>query len=376
MASISQIAARVCEDLLEPARAASRALELLARAPMDDGCKAQLEIAARANARILTILETAAELRAADAGQLVLDPRPRRLRELMDEVEARWRSRAKDAGVRLMVSYDGDPECAVMVDWVRLLLVIDALVGRALASVGEGVVEASLTTRATDEGIVVACRVRDDRGDLAARNIDELLNAAIVRDGDGAAVTMALALAARLVEAMGGSLAIQPNVGPGSTLAFDLVMPPSRDTGQEPDVRAPGGRAAHILVVDDNATNRMVVEALCEMFECSTESVADGVEAVEAARVGRFDVILMDIKMPRMDGVTATGEIRKLRGAAGLPPIIALTANAGPEDVRAYLAAGMCAVVEKPIKAERLLEALEGALAGDGRSTGKTAAAA
>jgi CheY-like chemotaxis protein len=71
----------------------------------------------------------------------------------------------------------------------------------------------------------------------------------------------------------------------------------------------------------------------------------------------------MDIKMPRMDGLTATSEIRKLPGAAGRAPIIALTANAGADDVRTYLAAGMCSVVEKPIKAERLLEALENALA-------------
>jgi CheY-like chemotaxis protein len=84
---------------------------------------------------------------------------------------------------------------------------------------------------------------------------------------------------------------------------------------------------------------------------------------VEAARGGRFDVILMDIKMPRMDGVTATREIRQLAGLAGRVPIIALTANADADEVQQYLAAGMRGVVEKPIKPERLLEALDGALA-------------
>jgi CheY-like chemotaxis protein len=91
--------------------------------------------------------------------------------------------------------------------------------------------------------------------------------------------------------------------------------------------------------------------------------VADGVEAVEAARTGRFDVILMDIKMPRMDGVTATREIRKLKGPAGSAPIVALTANADPDEAREYMSAGMLCVVEKPIKPERLLEALDMALA-------------
>ena len=99
------------------------------------------------------------------------------------------------------------------------------------------------------------------------------------------------------------------------------------------------------------------------MFDCTCESANDGAEALEAARSGRFDLILMDIKMPRMDGVTATREIRKLKGEAGRAPIIALTANADPDEVREYLAAGMQGVVEKPIKPERLLEALDAALA-------------
>ena len=117
-------------------------------------------------------------------------------------------------------------------------------------------------------------------------------------------------------------------------------------------------------MVDDNATNRMVAETLCEMFDCTSESATDGIEAVEAARTGRFDLILMDIKMPRMDGVTATREIRALAGAAGRVPIIALTANADPEDAAGYLRAGMNGVVEKPMKPENLLRALQENLSG------------
>ena len=120
--------------------------------------------------------------------------------------------------------------------------------------------------------------------------------------------------------------------------------------------------AAHILVVDDNATNRMVAEALVEMFDCTSESAEDGIEAVDAVQSGRFDLILMDIKMPRMDGLTATRTIRALQGPVSQTPIVALTANVDPEDARAYVAAGMCCVVEKPIKPERLLQAINAAL--------------
>lgn len=83
---------------------------------------------------------------------------------------------------------------------------------------------------------------------------------------------------------------------------------------------------------------------------------------MELARSGRFDLILMDIKMPRMDGVAATRAIRALSGPAGQTPIIALTANADPEDAAGYIAAGMIGVVEKPMKPENLLRALQQAL--------------
>ena len=140
------------------------------------------------------------------------------------------------------------------------------------------------------------------------------------------------------------------------------LLAPEFSSAEAHDPNSVLKRPAHVLVVDDNATNRMVAEALCEMFECTCECVEDGAEAVEAARTGRFDLILMDIRMPRMDGVEATRAIRALGGLAGAVPIIALTANADTDEVALYLAAGMRCVVEKPIKPERLLEALDGAL--------------
>jgi CheY-like chemotaxis protein len=120
----------------------------------------------------------------------------------------------------------------------------------------------------------------------------------------------------------------------------------------------------------------MVAETLAGLFGCTCESVTDGVEAVEAARAGRFDAVLMDIRMPRMNGVEATRLIRALPGPAGQTPVIALTANADPEDAQADLAAGRACVVEKPIKAERLLAALAAAVSGDADRQADGAAAA
>jgi CheY-like chemotaxis protein len=371
---------RIAAEVREPVHGALAVTEQLRRMRLPDGADAYLDTIAEASAGILALLETASDLQGAELGRLTLSPEPRRLQEVMDEVEGRWRSRADNAGVTLLVSYDGDPDCAAMVDSARLMQVFDALIGHALAHVRHGVVEASLKTRAVEGGVSVGGRVRDNSASFAAEDLDSLfdLSASNAETG-GMTVKLGLALAGRTVAALGGKLSAEANVGPGATIAFDALLPAAgAEAPEEAPALTEAARCAHILVVDDNATNRMVVEALCEMFDCSTESVVDGVEAVEAARAGRFDVILMDIKMPRMDGVTATREIRKLPGEAGRTPIIALTANADPDEVAQYIAAGMRAVVEKPIKPERLMEALNAALSGgdEAASPGANAAAA
>jgi CheY-like chemotaxis protein len=171
-------------------------------------------------------------------------------------------------------------------------------------------------------------------------------------------------LANSVLGRMGGVLRKESSAGASDTVSFEIVLAHVPD-----EVSAPAdaqGRAAHILVVDDNATNRMVAQSLVEMFDCTSETAEDGEEAVETARSGRFDLILMDIRMPRMDGIAATRAIRALSGPAGAVPIIALTANADPEDAAGYLAAGMNGVVEKPMKPEHLLAALQDALNPEG----------
>ena len=122
-----------------------------------------------------------------------------------------------------------------------------------------------------------------------------------------------------------------------------------------------GGGALHVLIADDNATNRFVAESLCKIVGCTCESVENGAEALEAVRTGRFDLVLMDIMMPVMDGIEAVRRLRADPATAGLP-VIALTANGDPKDALGYIAAGMNAVVEKPIRPEFLFAAMQAAM--------------
>ena len=119
-----------------------------------------------------------------------------------------------------------------------------------------------------------------------------------------------------------------------------------------------------VLIVDDNEVNRRICGTFCEMAGYGCDFAQDGVEAVNAVTQSAFALVLMDIQMPRMDGVDAARAIRSLPGPRGAVPIIAVTTSVEPEDERRYRAAGLTDVVAKPLTPGRLLEAMALALAG------------
>ena len=335
--------------------------ERLAHQPAIDEAQAYAASIAESALSVQRILSRASELRVAGANGLVLEPEPRRLRELMDAIETEWQARPASSEVTLLVAYDGDPDACAQVDGLRLIQLFDGLIGQAAAAVRRGAVEASLKVSPDGDALKIEGRIRGggDRGDFDTADVHE------IEARYGLETALGAALSRRILLALDGGLRREANTGAGETLVFEFTAASAQvaqpETDADPDADA--ARSAHILVVDDNATNRMVAQTLCEMFDCTSESAGDGVEAVEAVRTGRFDLILMDIKMPRMDGVAATRIIRGLSGRLGRIPIIALTANADPDDAAGYLSAGMNAVVEKPMKPENLFLALQQALA-------------
>jgi two-component system, sensor histidine kinase len=333
--------------------------ERLGRQHLSADATACVEGIGEAASTVSRLLITAHDLKTAAAERLSLSLAPRQLRELMDEVQERWMSRARESGVTLLVSYEGDPAAAALVDAHRLHQIFDGFIGQAISGVRHGAVEASLEVTPSPAGTLrLVGRVRG-----AGEVLDGSLSGSIeeVAARFGLETALGAALGQRILQALDGQGHTELNAGGGETAVFTLTAPCAPDVEDAP-VEPASDRAAHVLIVDDNATNRMVAETLCEMFDCTAETAVDGVEAVELARSGRFDLILMDIKMPRMDGVAATRAIRALAGPAGKTPIIALTANADPEDAAGYIAAGMIGVVEKPMKPENLLRALQQAL--------------
>ena len=363
----SEFLAIMSHELRTPMNGVLAVAELLRRQPLNAQSHAHINTIVESSETLLKILQDALDLSRAEAGELDLHATATPLRALMDDIQATWAPRAWQDNVTLMVSYEGDTELAAVIDGARVTQLFNNLIGNALNFARNGVVEAGLKAVADGNRIRLEARVRDDGAGVDADRVDAVFEPFVHGSGhDGAG--LGLAICRQIVDRMGGRIWAENNPGRGATFAFDLDVERTQVEPAEPsNVENFGGEgeldsSPHILIVDDNATNRVVAQALCEMFGCTSETAEDGVEALEAVQERRFDLILMDIKMPRMDGVQATQAIRALTGPARDIPIVALTANADPDDARKYLTIGMAAVVEKPIKPERLRMAMNLAL--------------
>ncbi len=363
----SQFLAIMSHELRTPMNGVLAVAELLRRQPLNDAAHSHVQTIVDSSETLLRILQDALDLSRAEAGELEMTPTPTPLRALMDDIEAMWAPRASQDHVRLMVGYEGDTELTADIDGVRIKQVFNNLIGNALKFARNGMVEASLKAWSENGVVRMEARVRDDGPGVDADRVDAIFEPFVHGSGpDGAG--LGLSICRQVVERLEGRIWAENNAGRGATFAFDVSAPLSEPVEQNAsNVSALAELELqsnpHILIVDDNATNRVVAQALCEMFGCSSETAEDGLDALEAVQARPFDMILMDIKMPRMDGVQATQAIRALSGPERNIPIIALTANADPDDAKHYLSIGMAAVVEKPIKPERLRMAMNAALA-------------
>lgn len=359
----SQFLNILTSELRTPLNGVAAVADLLRRQPLNSAALSHVQTIIDSSEAMQRILRDALDLARAEAGELELTAAPTPLRAVMDEVQTEWAPRAVQDGVTLLVGFEGDTELAAQIDGGRLKQVFNTLIGNALKFARNGVVEASLKAWADAGQIRMEARVRDDGPGV---DPDADIFEPFVRTDSQMGAGLGLSICRQIVTQMGGTIRVENNAGRGSTFAIDLTAPRAQlqaETASNISSLGLGLQSQpHILIVDDNATNRVVAQALCEMFGCTSELAEDGLEALEAVQARAFDLILMDIKMPRMDGVQATQAIRALAGPVGATPIVALTANADPEDAKRYLSIGMAAVVEKPIKPERLRMAMNAAM--------------
>jgi len=286
------------------------------------------------------------------------------------------RASAKNLRIRSVIDTDLPP--ALVGDAGRIRQILLNLVSNAVKFTADGEVLISVRcisrgdSRATvewaisDTGIGI---VPEKIGSLFANFVqaDNSINRRFGGSGLG------LAICKRLIEQMGGEIKVISTPGQGSTFSVSLTLPVA-DHAVMPDdddqavyiklkERIAGfGRPLRVLIADDNPTNRLIVTKMLKDFDIQTDTACDGVEAVTAARQFSFDLILMDVRMPEIDGLQATREIRAREKGPSVMPIIAFTANAYQEDITACREAGMSDFIAKPARKKAMVEAILRAL--------------
>ncbi len=317
---------------------------------------------------LLRLVNEALDYFRGQAGALDLREEPFAVAEILGDLDSLWRPKAEEAGVALSLSFQGEPDLWALGDAVRLKQVFNNLIGNALKFCDSGAVEVELSARIEDIYVEIGGTVRDDGPGIPAERLESVFDPFAQTDAGRryGGAGLGLSICRQIVEKMSGSIGVESAPGQGSAFRFDLLLFSVPVGAAEASAPAPTPEPPykpHILIADDNPTNRFVAEKLCALFGCTSESVEDGDEAVPAAAAGRFDLVLMDIKMPRMDGLEAMRAIRRLPSPLCALPIIALTANADPWDAAHYLEQGMDAVVEKPIRPEQLMAGINRVLA-------------
>ena len=266
---------------------------------------------------------------------------------------------ARAKGIALHLNLEGAP------GWLngdpdRIQQVVLNFLSNAVKFTGSGEIALNLVCTAETETALLRVEVRDTGVGVPDDQIGQIFSrfsqadASVSRRFGGSGLGLAICKA--IVEAMGGRIGAHSRVAEGSTFWFELSLPfaeaPHADDDQT--LFVPAG--LRVLVVDDNAVNRELVRALLSPFELRLEEANDGVDAIAMAQKGSYDLILMDLQMPIMDGLTATRRIRA--ASAHHTPIIAMSANVLPEQVQQCLDAGMDGHIGKPIRPAELLAAL------------------
>ena len=361
-------------------------LDLLGRTPLDAKQKDYLRILETSGELLLHHVNDVLDIARLDSGLMPQVQVPVDLVALAQEVIENQRAAAQAQGSQLELELPDDGRTGLASDPRLLTQVLLNLVGNAVKFTEAGRIRLSIRHLGPDGP--TEFRVSDTGIGIAAQDLPRIFDDFVTLDASYArpqgGTGLGLGIARRIVAQLGGLLTVDSTPGLGSTFHFAFAAPilAGLDTAQAPRTvpivsavppPAPAtldassasdqGRALDILVVEDNEINRLVLrDMLADLGHAVTEA-ADGADGLRQALLHRFDVILMDISMPRLDGLQTTEALRAGDGPNRATPVIALTAHALPDERSRFRRAGMADVVTKPFGAQTLASALHKAMA-------------
>ncbi len=332
---------------------------------------------------LMTLLTDILDISRLEARGMELKPDVFDLDEFLHRGLSLWHAKAEESGLAFRVETAADLPGRIMVDEMRLKQILANLIQNAIKFTGEGEIVLRVARRRDPQGREwLHFEVEDSGVGIPEDELERIFDPYVQVDGTGGGTGLGLAIARELVELMGGTIGARSVPGKGACFRFTIPLVEAGASEIPDAARAPSeirsaspqdGRerpgSPKILLADDNALNREVIRAMLHSLDARLIAVANGQEAVEAVRHGHFDLVLMDVRMPVMDGLEAIRRIRSLEKGRRLP-IIALTANASPEDEVAARTAGADSYVAKPIDVARLLQLIDRLLSTPARAAG------
>ena len=354
----SAFLANMSHEIRTPLNGVLGVLHLLKSQSLPEPTQDMLDEALACGAMLLTLLNDVVDFSKIEAGRFELSREPTDPRAVVEGVVQLLRPQAEDRGLALTLEIDDMPAW-VVADPVRLRQCLFNLVGNAVKFTPRGSVVVSAARCGSPDSPGLRFQVRDTGIGISAEAQATLFerfqqaDASTTRRFGGSG--LGLAITRKLAEMMGGEVGLSSELGCGSTFWLEVSAPPA-EAPDEQSIASDGMlEGMRILVVEDNPTNRMIATKILEGLGASVQTAEDGERGVDAALAGCFDLILMDIQMPGIDGIEATRRIRASTEPCASTPVIALTANVLSHQRDSYFVAGMNGVVGKPISPAELV---------------------
>ncbi|HEX7947607.1 MAG TPA: ATP-binding protein [Phenylobacterium sp.] len=367
----SDFLATMSHEIRTPLNGVLGMAQAMERDPLAPMQRERLKVIRESGAELMDLLDDLLDLSRIDAGRLKLETHDFDLRAEVAAAHAAFAAEAQGKGLAYPLVVDPAVNGLWRGDSARVRQILSNLISNAVKFTHEGEVAVRLAKSASgirlevvDTGIGIA-------PDRVARLFEKFVQADASATRAYGGTGLGLAICQELCRAMGGAITVGSAPGSGST--FSLELPLRQVASAEPEEflppawSGPAEGMMRVLAAEDNPVNREVLKALLAQFDLEPTMVENGAEAVRAWESAHWDLILMDVQMPVMDGPTAAMTIRAREALTGRArtPIVAVTANTQAHQVASYRAAGMDDVVGKPINVAELFAAMVGAAAGE-----------
>jgi len=363
----SEFLAHAAHEIRSPMNAIVGSARLLSDTPLDPKQREYLDTMRSCSGVLLSLINDLLDFSKIEAGKIELEKMDFTPEILVGEVVNILSIRAREKGIRIRQKVDGSAHRRFSGDMGRLRQVLLNLTGNAVKFTETGEVVVSLSAiRETESGATLRFSVRDTGIGISGDRVNALFepfsqtDASISRRFGGTG--LGLTISKNIVEMMAGEIGVESEPGIGSTFWFSVTLEKAGEpeTGETAATATPGkkGGEPRVLLAEDNPFNQKIMQIILNNLGIQSDVASDGREAIRMLEEKRYDLVLMDIQMPKMDGIDATRAIRESESESKNIPIVALTAHAMPEQRDIWMAAGMDGYLIKPVKPERLRETI------------------